>query len=689
MQLSDPTTALPGVGPALAALLSKCGIRTIQDLLFHLPYRYQDRTRVTPIRDLRDHEWAVVEGIIIRQEEKFARRRQLLCYLQDQTHLLRLRFFHYSPGFKQSLQEHHQIRVFGEARFISGQFEMVHPEFNVVAEGTEPSMEEYLTPIYTTTQKLSQKKLRQLVQQALALLDKEDVELLPESYLNQESLPSLKQSLHFLHAPPPDAPIQLIEEGLHPCQQRLALEELLSHHLSFKRIRLQLHQKQAEPLPLAASLKERFLQQLPFELTHAQQRVVTEIEHDLAKAHPMYRLIQGDVGSGKTLVAALASLPCLNAKGQVAVMAPTELLAEQLHRNFQHWFAPLGYEVGLLLGKQTKKQRELLLEKIAANETAIVVGTHALFQQSILFKQLQLIIIDEQHRFGVKQRLALQEKGHTDGQWPHQLVMTATPIPRTLAMAQYATLDVSIIDELPPGRTPIQTAVLDQNKRVLLIERLAQAFKQNKQAYWVCTLIEESEVLQCQAAEETKQQLEVALPHVRIGLVHGRMKAKEKHAMMAAFLAHELDLLVATTVIEVGVDVPNATLMIIENAERLGLAQLHQLRGRVGRGSEQSHCLLLYQPPLSNQSRQRLHAIRASTDGFVIAEEDLKLRGAGEIIGTKQTGLIQMKIANIKQHHHLLAKVPLLAKVLAQNTPTQIPLLINRWLGDGERYVQS
>lgn len=689
MQLSDPITKMAGIGPKLADILAKCHVKQIQDLIFHLPYRYQDRTRITPIRDLRDHDWAVVEGVIIRQQLIPSKRRQLLCYLQDLSHIIRLRFFHFYPELTQSLAEGCTIRAFGEVRWINNHFEMVHPEFQIISDGITLEMSEYLTPIYPSTQGLSQKKLRQLIDTALTLVRQDDLELLPDQLLNHFNLPTLKESVHFLHHPPPNISLSLIEEGQHPCQLRIALEELLGHHLSFQRIRKQTQQKKAKPQPLAENLKKQFLENLPFSPTQAQQRVLTAIEADLKQTKPMYRLIQGDVGSGKTLVAALSSLPCLNAKAQVALMAPTELLAEQLHRNFQHWFEPLGYEVLLLLGKQTAKTKRETLAKLEQPLPLVIVGTHALFQQDVKFSNLQLIIIDEQHRFGVKQRLALQEKGSNEDYWPHQLIMTATPIPRTLAMTQYASLDVSIIDELPPGRTPITTAVIDNNKRPHIIERLSQAFKEKKQAYWVCTLIEESETLQCQTAEETHKLLSELLSPFRVGLVHGRMKAKEKLQAMQDFLNHELDLLVATTVIEVGVDVPNASLMIIENAERLGLSQLHQLRGRVGRGSAQSHCILLYQTPLSQQSQTRLQVIRSSNDGFLIAEEDLKLRGSGEIIGTKQTGIIHMKIANFRQHHHLLTKIPALSAELCQQYPANVNPLIKRWLADGERYVSS
>ena len=689
MQLSDPVTNLAGVGPKLAQMLNKCHIYTIQDLLFHLPYRYQDRTRLTPIRDLREHNWAVVEGTIIRQEQQHKKRRQLVCFIQDQSHLMRLRFFHYYQDLCQTLSEGTYLRAFGEVRWINNHFEMVHPEFQVIAPNQQLELDEHLTPIYSVTQGLSQYKIRRLIEAALQLTKISQLELLPNNLLAKENLPNLYDSLFFLHHPPPQTSVETLENNQHPCQIRLAIEELLGHHLAFKRLRDQQQDKSSVPLTANHDLKEKFLQQLPYKPTQAQQRVLRDIEQDLAQTFPTYRLVQGDVGSGKTLVAALSCLPCLNQGGQVAVMAPTELLAEQLYNNLNTWLSSLNFKTTLLLGKHTTKQKKAILEELQTDTPLVIVGTHALFQQNVVFSKLRLVIIDEQHRFGVKQRLAIQEKGVIGNQWPHQILMTATPIPRTLAMAQYASLDISIIDELPPGRTPIQTAVIDGFKRDLIVERLLHAFAEKKQAYWVCTLIEESEKLQCQAAEDTHAQLSTLLAPYKIGLVHGRMKAKDKLAAMQAFLNRELDCLVATTVIEVGVDVPNASLMIIENAERLGLSQLHQLRGRVGRGNQQSHCILLYQTPLSDQSQKRLSIMRSTTDGFIIAEEDLNLRGSGEIIGTKQTGLIQMKVANFKTHQHLLNKIPLLTQAMHQQCPDNIPALIERWLADGERYIGS
>lgn len=688
MPLQQLTTSLPGVGPKLAALLMKCSIHTVQDLLFHLPFRYQDRTRLTPIADLREQEWAVVQGTIISQQIRAGRRSQFTCTLQDKTHCMTLRFFHFNTSLKQAFEVGTCLRAFGQVRYKTGQFEMVHPECHVI-NGTHPvMMAETLTPIYSLTQGLSQTRLRQLTKYALDRMADAPLEILPQSLTASFDLSDIKHCLHYLHHPPPDANLALIEEGQHPAQLRLAFEELLAHHLSMQKLKNTIQSHSALPLPRDKPLKIRLIETLPFSLTPAQSRVIAEIEQDLSLTTPMYRLLQGDVGAGKTLVAALSCLPAIAAKSQIALMAPTELLARQHYDTFERLFSPLGISTALLTGKQTAKIKKERQVKISDGDIQIVIGTHALFQKAIHFKRLSLIIIDEQHRFGVKQRAELQSKGKIGDTLPHQLVMTATPIPRTLAMTQYAHLNISIIDELPPGRTPIQTAVLSSNKRDAVISRLRRAFKEKKQAYWVCTLIEESETLECQNAEETAALLKTELDGFKVGLVHGRMKADEKNKIMTAFANHELDLLVATTVIEVGVDVPNASLMIIENAERFGLSQLHQLRGRVGRGSTQSHCLLLYQMPLSEEAKRRLGIIRESTDGFYIAEEDLKLRGSGELIGTKQTGLMHLKIAHLQKHQSLITQLPQAVKHLSSQPGCEAKL-IERWIGDKEKFISA
>lgn len=582
------------------------------------------------------------------------------------------------------------MRAFGEARAGATGLEIYHPEYRL-SGGNDTPVEEYFTPIYPTTEGLHQTRFRALTQQALALLQRSPEllpDVIPDALRQRFSLPGLHASLQLLHQPPPDVDIEQLAHGHHPATRRLALEELLAHQLSLREVRLRIQADGAPSLPSGRSLQTRFLAQLPFALTGAQRRVLEEITLDLARPAPMLRLVQGDVGSGKTVVAAMAALSALAGNCQAAMMAPTEILAEQHYRAFKAWFEPLGIEVAWLAGKLKGKARLDAKAAIADGRARMVVGTHALFQSDVHFQCLGLAIIDEQHRFGVHQRLALREKGEAGGLTPHQLIMTATPIPRTLAMSAYADLDVSVIDELPPGRTPVKTVVVSDERRPEVVERIRNACSDGRQAYWVCTLIEESEVLQCQAAEVTRDELTQALPELAIGLIHGRMKASEKVAVMEAFKTGELDLLVATTVIEVGVDVPNASLMIIENPERLGLSQLHQLRGRVGRGSTESFCVLLYHPPLSKSSRERLGVMRETTDGFRIAEKDLEIRGPGEVLGTRQTGLAQMKIADLERDADQLERVTALAQGLQGNAEVTA-VLVRRWLGEAAgRYGQ-
>jgi ATP-dependent DNA helicase RecG len=696
--LDEPVTALKGVGEALAIKLGRLSIERVSDLLFHLPLRYQDRTRLTPMGTLRAGQEAVIEGEVTANDVVKGRRRSLLVRLRDASGIVSLRFFHFSPAQQQQLHVGVRVRAFGEARAGATGLELYHPEYRLI--GHRPSgvetpvdtpVEEYFTPIYPTTEGLNQPRLRALVQQALGLLER-DPEALPEvlsDALRQRfSLMGLHASLALLHQPPPDANIEQLGAGQHPATRRLALEELLAHRLSLREVRRRIQQDGAPVLAAGRGLQARFLAQLPFALTGAQQRVLEEIALDLARPAPMLRLVQGDVGSGKTVVAAMAALAALESDCQAAIMAPTEILAEQHYRSFKTWLEPLGIEVAWLAGKLKGKARLDAKAAIADGRARMVVGTHALFQDDVHFQRLGLAIIDEQHRFGVHQRLALREKGEAGGLTPHQLIMTATPIPRTLAMSAYADLDVSLIDELPPGRTPVKTVVVSDERRPEVVQRIERACGDGRQAYWVCTLIEESEALQCQAAQVTCEELTEALPELAIGLIHGRMKAAEKAAVMAAFKEGELDLLVATTVIEVGVDVPNASLMVIENPERLGLSQLHQLRGRVGRGSTESFCVLLYPPPLSKSSRQRLGVMRETTDGFRIAEKDLEIRGPGEVLGTRQTGLAQMKIADLERDADLLDSVSALARALEGDADTAA-VLIRRWLGDAAgRYGQ-
>lgn len=679
--LSQPVTALKGVGGKVAERLLKIGVQQVQDLLFHLPLRYQDRTRLMPLGALRPQQEVLIEGTIQLSQVKFGRRRSLLCHVSDGTGAIILRFFHFSKSQQEQFAKGRRIRCFGEIRNGPSSLEMVHPEYQMLAaEGIVP-VDSELTPVYPTTEGLHQISLRKLIKQALALLDKEAMpELLTESSrLHPAADFSLADALKYVHQPPPDAPVDQLLERLHPAQKRLAYEELLAQQLTMKKLRAQTQHHTAPVLKGESDHREQLLASLPFPLTRAQQRVIDDILQDMAVPHPMQRLVQGDVGSGKTVVAALAAVEAVSAGCQAVMMAPTELLAEQHYRTFESWLSPLGIQVGWCAGKQTAAERRQVLEQLQSGEIKVAVGTHALFQDEVIFNNLGLVIIDEQHRFGVHQRLALRDKGREVDSMPHQLVMTATPIPRTLAMTAYADLNVSIIDELPPGRTPVTTVVIPDSRRQDVIDRVHAACQQSRQVYWVCTLIEESEHLQCQAAEDTATALQDSLPDLKIGLVHGRMKAKEKEQVMQAFKAGDLDMLVATTVIEVGVDVPNASLMVIENAERLGLAQLHQLRGRVGRGQVESHCVLMYHPPLSENGQARLKCLRESNDGFVIAQRDLEIRGPGEVLGTRQTGLPQFRVADLLEDQDLLAVMDRAANAILKESPAQADALVARW----------
>ena len=681
-------TALKGVGAALAEKLAKVGLETLQDVLFHLPLRYQDRTRIVPIGALRPGQDAVVEGIVAGADVVMGRRRSLLVRLQDGSGTLSLRFYHFSQAQKEGLKRGTQVRCYGEVRPGSSGLEIYHPEYRALSGNEQIAVEQTLTPIYPTTEGLTQQRLRQLSEQALARLGPHSLpDWLPRELADDYQLSPLDQAIRYLHRPPPDADLEELAEGRHWAQHRLAFEELLTHQLSLQRLRESVRAQQAPALPLAKTLPQQYLANLGFTPTGAQQRVGAEIAYDLSQSEPMLRLVQGDVGAGKTVVAAFAALQALEAGYQVALMAPTEILAEQHFINFSKWLAPLGLDVAWLAGKLKGKARASALEQIAAG-APMVVGTHALFQDEVRFAKLALVIIDEQHRFGVQQRLALRQKGIGGRMCPHQLIMTATPIPRTLAMSAYADLDTSILDELPPGRTPVNTLVIADSRRLEVVERVRLACNEGRQAYWVCTLIEESEELTCQAAETTFTDLAAALGGLNVGLIHGRMKPAEKAAVMDQFKQGQLQLLVATTVIEVGVDVPNASLMIIENPERLGLAQLHQLRGRVGRGSAASHCLLLYHPPLSQLGRERLAIMRETCDGFVIAEKDLELRGPGEMLGTRQTGLLQFKVADLMRDADLLPAVRDAAQALLEHWPQHVSTLLERWLRHGQQYGQ-
>jgi ATP-dependent DNA helicase RecG len=684
-----PITTMRGVGSALAEKLQRLGVTQVQDLLFVLPLRYEDRTRVWEIGALLPGMRAAVEGEIQLTEVTYRKRRQLLCRISDGSGFLTLRFFYFSAAQQNGLARGMRIRCFGEIRRGPFGLEIVHPEYRRVREeDAEVPPEETLTPIYPLTEGVPQGRLRALISEALRELDTAAAvrDWIPPHVIAPLGLPALKDALIYMHRPPREAEVAELAAGRHPAQRRLAFEELLAHHLSLKLLK---RASKTDPAPVlgdAEGLEARFVEALPFSLTGAQARALQDVDADLSGSLPMVRLVQGDVGCGKTVVAAAAAARAAGSGFQAALMAPTELLAEQHWRSFSAWFKSLGLTVALLSGSLPAKTRRSAFEAIASGEIRVVVGTHALFQEGVDFAHLALVIVDEQHRFGVQQRLRLQEKGQKHGRVPHQLIMTATPIPRTLAMTAYADLDISVIDELPPGRTPVKTVVIPEQRRDEVVLRIVQACREGRQAYWVCPLIEESEELRSQAAEETAAALAEALPEVRVGLVHGRMPSAKKDEAMLAFKAGKIQLLVATTVIEVGVDVPNATLMAIENAERMGLAQLHQLRGRVGRGSEASTCVLLYRAPLSQLARERLKVIRETNDGFEIARRDLELRGPGELLGTRQTGLAQLRVADLMRDADLLPRVQETAELLLDSHTDIIAALAARWIGSGERY---
>ena len=685
-----PVSSLAGVGPALSASLARLGLERVQDLWFHLPLRYEDKTRVIAIADLRTGERAQVEGVVEAIERGFRYRPQLKVAITDAgQQTLLLRFFHFNRAQAEQLRVGTRILCFGEVRHGAQGLEMIHPSYQRLSGDAVATVDELLSPIYPTTEGLGAKRLAGVVGKALALLPSaESLELIPLALCAAHGLTSLRDALLYVHRPPPDAHLGQLTLGQHPAQQRLAFEELLTQHLSLRRMRAAVRLRRAPVLGEDGELRRQLLAGLPFQFTAAQQRVSDEVAADIGRPQPMLRLVQGDVGSGKTVVAALAALAAVESGQQVALMAPTELLAEQHLQNFRQWLQPLGIEVVWLAGKVTGKARKLVLERVAAG-AAVVIGTHALMQEGVKFAHLGLVIVDEQHRFGVQQRLALRDKGSDGELVPHQLVLTATPIPRTLAMSAYADLDVSSIDELPPGRTPVQTVAISNARRLEIIERIHAACEEGRQTYWVCTLIEESEQLRAQAAEVAHAELSAALIGFEVGLIHGRMKPKAKQAVMDAFKAGKLAVLVATTVIEVGVDVPNASLMVIENSERLGLAQLHQLRGRVGRGAVASNCVLLYQPPLGQLARERLEVMRETTDGFRIAEKDLELRGPGEVLGTRQTGQLSFRIADLGRDAHLLPAVQQVGEQMLGAYPQLTEQLIERWIGSAARYAHA
>ncbi len=687
----EAVSTLKGVGPKLEQKLARLGIHDKQQMLFHLPLRYEDRSRITPIGALQPGQPALFQGQVLQSGVSFRRggrsRRVLLVKLGDDSGILTLRFFHFSAAQQKLMAKGAWLRGFGEVRYIAGSAEMIHPEIQPIDPDEPPPLARGLTPVYPTTEGLHQLGLRKLMAQLLDELEQRGLpETLPGDWLRQQGLPEVGDALLRLHRPRDQRDARLIQAVRHPAQRRFILEELTAHRISLLQRRAERAQQAAPPIRGGTGLQQQLEAALPFTLTGAQRRVVDELMADYGRGRPMLRLVQGDVGSGKTVVAAMAALPVIDSGYQVALMAPTEILAEQHARNFAEWLEPLGIEVLLLTGADKGKRRLAKEGRIETGQAAMIVGTHALFQQSVRFRALGLVIIDEQHRFGVAQRQALRDKA-PPGLTPHQLVMTATPIPRTLAMSVYADLDHARIDELPPGRSPVVTSIIAAARRPALIERVRAACAEGKQIYWVCTLIEESEALQCEAAENSFAQLTEALPELTIGLVHGRMKPAEKEQVIQAFKRGEIQLLVATTVIEVGVDVPNASIMIIENPERLGLSQIHQLRGRVGRGSEQSYCLLLLGQQPSREVMERLEIIRDHQDGFVIAEKDLELRGAGEVLGTRQTGEAGFRIADLLRDRGLFPLVEELAeRLMRPEEAERRQRLVDNWIGDRARF---
>jgi len=684
---------LKGVGPSVAQKLSRLGIFCVQDLLFHLPLRYEDRTKITPIGALHPGHQAVIEGVIEHSEVRFGGRRNgrsnrtLLCCLSDNTGSIILRFFHFNKAQQSALASGVRLRCFGDVRAGKSMLEMTHPEYRAVTDPKTCLLEESLTPVYPLSEGIHQTMLRKLAAQVLAQLDNENItDHLPEAILEKNRFPTIFDAIKTLHRPPPDIDYALLDKGAHPLQRRLIFEELLAHQLLMLKARSAVRREKANSLIISEAELDSFKASLSFELTGSQEKVIREILEDLSLSVPMMRLVQGDVGSGKTVVAAAAMLATVQHGCQVALMAPTEILVEQHFESFSQWFDASGIRCTLLTSKHKGAARKKILDEIKCGDINIIIGTHALFQDDVEFNNLSLMVVDEQHRFGVHQRLRLRDKGNKNNVVPHQLIMTATPIPRSLTMTVYADLDCSVITELPKGRKPVSTVVVSDARRQEVITRIAKACQQGEQAYWVCTLIDESDFLQCQAAEVTAEQLKEELHFLNIGLVHGRMTQQEKERIVASFKAGDTHLLVATTVIEVGVDVPNASLMVIENPERLGLAQLHQLRGRVGRGDKKSSCVLMYKGPLSGQAKQRLSILRESSSGFVIAQKDLQMRGPGEVLGTRQAGLMQMRIADIVRDEGLLPSIRVAAEDIMENHHECINPIIDRWLGKVEKF---
>ena len=677
--LSDPIISISGLGKKTSDRLNQLGIHSLEHLLFHLPSRYQDKTSITPLSSASVNDEILIEASIDRIEVIPSRQRQLLCYLSDnQNHRVLLRFFHFTQYQKQALVRGETIQCFGEIKIGRQGLEMHHPEYRIISQDQKPLFEPTLTPVYPLCAGVSQNKMKQWVNKALEVLKASVIDDYFEKITNN-TMPSLKDSLFLLHHPNKDEDLLKIESFNHISQQRLIIEELATHQLSLLKIKEARKSKESKPISIRSSLSNKLISSLEFDLTSAQSRCINQINEDLSTSEPMLRLLQGDVGSGKTIVAVFALIQVAENNFQTAVMAPTEILARQHLQNFTNYLSPLGIQIAFLSGSQNTQERKDNLSLIENGKAKVIIGTHALFQENVYFDDLALVIIDEQHKFGVHQRLSLSKKANVT---PHQLVMTATPIPRSLTMSAYADLDTSIIDELPPGRQTIETVALSNARRDELIEKIKQISKEGRQIYWVCTLIEESEALRAESAEKTFTYLSDNLKDLKVVMIHGRLTKLEKEIIMSDFASGKTNLLVATTVIEVGVNIPNASLMIIENSERLGLAQLHQLRGRVGRGSEKSACVLLYQSPLSQTAKERLDILRQSNDGFLIAQKDLELRGPGEILGTQQTGIASMKIANIVRDAYLLKQVGYYSSKMLEAEHDSQNALISRWIDE-------
>ena len=671
-------TDLKGVGPSTLEKLGKLGLNSVYDLLFHMPLRYEDKTRITEMAELQPLQTAQIQGEVVKAYIIQGRKPILVCEISDGLGLVSLKFFNFFYSQRIKMKPGSLIRAYGEVRAGSRGLDMLHPEYQHLKNASEP-LAKYLTPVYPKSDGLSQKLLRKLIAQVLERLSTGQVDVtdhVPVSHLQAHQLPALSEAIQAIHQPESGTSTELMLNWSHPAQHRMMLEEILVHLLNLKKLKADIQSAGATVLKVSQQQAQEFTERLSFTLTGAQDRVVAEIYHDLQLNKPMQRLLQGDVGSGKTVVAAAAIMAALNHGHQAALMAPTEILAEQHLKTLTEFFPEK--KLVFLSGSLNTADRRTALEQIATDAN-VIIGTHALFQEQVQYRSLALVVIDEQHRFGVQQRLALKQKGEASTNIPHTLIMTATPIPRTLAQTVYANLDVSVIDELPPNRKQINTLLLSNEKMVQLAERIKKACAGGEQAYWVCTLIEESEKLHAIAATERMQELMDWFPELNIGLVHGRLKSEEKHQVMQAFVENRIQLLVATTVIEVGVDVPNASLMVIDNAERLGLSQLHQLRGRVGRGNRQSHCVLMYQQPLSETAKIRLQTMRETNDGFAIARQDLKLRGPGEILGSRQTGAMAFRLINIERDHALINQAKGLAQELLETHPDACEQMVERW----------